>query len=230
MSKLSDRLLCIISICKFGSFKNSFATITSLSELYFRFRRFTLLVQMKKVISINYGSSTSSWKPWGWVRLDLIFSLRDIYINPNLNPLAKFTSSNRSTKLKDILPWNISQMITKTTPISTRVVISYAIKRGILVGGISGGIIELEGIIYNLNWYLSLLLHFYIFFAFWANQIKLVVKWSLKITEIKPIFKKSWENAKTKEAKKIKPTNFIHEKYSKVTRNHKTRLEPLNSQ
>ena len=96
--------------------------------------------------------------------------------------------------------------------------------------GISGGITELEGIIYNLNWYLLLLLHFYIFCAFWANQIKRVVKWSLKITEIKPIAKKSWENGKTKEAKKIKPSNFIHEKYSKVARNHKTRLEPLNSQ
>ena len=31
-----------------------------LSELYFRFRRFVLLVQTKKVISMNYGSSTSS--------------------------------------------------------------------------------------------------------------------------------------------------------------------------
>ena len=29
----SDRLLCFSSICKFGSFKNSFATITSLSIL-----------------------------------------------------------------------------------------------------------------------------------------------------------------------------------------------------
>ena len=50
----------VISICKFGSFKNPFATITSLSELYFRFRRFVLLVQTKKVISINYGSCTSN--------------------------------------------------------------------------------------------------------------------------------------------------------------------------
>ena len=41
-----------------------FAVITNLSELYFRFRRFILLVQTKKVISINYGSSTSSCKPW----------------------------------------------------------------------------------------------------------------------------------------------------------------------
>ena len=36
----------------FGSFKNPFATITSLSELYFRFR-FILLVQTKKVIPMK---------------------------------------------------------------------------------------------------------------------------------------------------------------------------------
>ena len=36
---------CFISICKFGRFKNPFASITSLSELYFRNRRFILLVQ-----------------------------------------------------------------------------------------------------------------------------------------------------------------------------------------
>ena len=35
------------SIWKSGSFKNPFATITSLSKLYFRFRRFILLVQTK---------------------------------------------------------------------------------------------------------------------------------------------------------------------------------------
>ena len=34
----SDGLLCFISLCKFGSFKNPFVTITSLSELYFRIR------------------------------------------------------------------------------------------------------------------------------------------------------------------------------------------------
>ena len=46
--------------------------INSVSELYFRFRRFILLVQTKKVISIKYGSSTSCWKPWRWVRFGLI--------------------------------------------------------------------------------------------------------------------------------------------------------------
>ena len=49
-------------------------------------------------------------------------SMRDICINSNLNPLAKFTSRSRSTKSKDILPWNISQMIMKTAPISTKIV------------------------------------------------------------------------------------------------------------
>ena len=115
----------------FGSFKNAFETITSLSELYFRFRSFILLVKTKKVISMNHGSCTSSWKPWRWVRLDLILTMRDRYINSNLNPLTKFTSS-RSTQFKDISPWNISQMIThKDVPVSTRIVISYAMKWGI---------------------------------------------------------------------------------------------------
>ena len=46
--------------------------------------------------------------------------MKDIYINSNLNPHTKFASSSRSTEFKDILPWNIYQMITKTIPISTR--------------------------------------------------------------------------------------------------------------
>ena len=129
----SNGLFCFISICKFGSFKNPFATITSLPELYFRFRRFILLVQMKKGISMNYGSNTSSWKPWRWVRLDLILLMRDIHINCNLSLLTKLTSSSRRTELKDKLPWNTSQMITKNVPIITRIVISNAVKRCILL-------------------------------------------------------------------------------------------------
>ena len=39
--------LLFISVCMFDSFKNSFAMITSLSKLYFRFRRFFLLVKTK---------------------------------------------------------------------------------------------------------------------------------------------------------------------------------------
>ena len=44
----SDELFCFISICKFGSFKNPFAMIMTLSDLYFGIRRFILLVQTKK--------------------------------------------------------------------------------------------------------------------------------------------------------------------------------------
>ena len=55
----SDRFFCFSGICKFGSFKNPFTVITSLSELYFQLRRFILLVQIKEIISMNYGSTLS---------------------------------------------------------------------------------------------------------------------------------------------------------------------------
>ena len=79
---------------------------------------------------MSYGSSTSSQKPWRWERLDLTFSMWYIYINSKLNPLTKFSSSSRSTKF----PWNISQMIMKTIPISMGIVISYVMKFGIPSG------------------------------------------------------------------------------------------------
>ena len=63
------------------------------------------------------------------LRLDLILPMRNIYINSNLKPLTKFANSSRSTELKDIFQWNISQMITKTVPISTTIVISYSMKQ-----------------------------------------------------------------------------------------------------
>ena len=81
---------------------------------------------------MNYGSGTGSWKPWKLVRLDLILPMRVIYINSNLNPLAKFFTSRRSFEFIDILLWNISQVVTKTIPISTRIVISNVMKQGIL--------------------------------------------------------------------------------------------------
>ena len=116
----SGGLFCFISIWKFGSFKNPFAMITGLSELYF-----------SESEDLSFWWTWKYWKPWRWVRVDLVFSMRDIYINSNLNRLTNFTSSGRSTEFKDILPWNISKMITKTIPIRTRTVISYAMKRGI---------------------------------------------------------------------------------------------------
>ena len=78
-----------------------------------------------------YNSSKNSWKPCRQMRCDLIFTVRDIYINFNLDP---FTWSSRSTKFKDTFAWNISQMITKTIQINTRMVISCAMKSGIPFG------------------------------------------------------------------------------------------------
>ena len=87
---------------------------------------------MKKMISINSGSSTSYWKPWRWARFDLILTIRDIYINSKLNLLTKLTSSSRSTEFEDVLPWKIFQMITKNIPISRGIAISYVMKQGYL--------------------------------------------------------------------------------------------------
>ena len=44
----SDGLFCFSSICKFDSFKNPFAMITSLPEFYFRFRRYIYSVCTNK--------------------------------------------------------------------------------------------------------------------------------------------------------------------------------------
>ena len=79
----SDGLFWFISICKLGSYKNLFATITSLSEFCFRFRRFILFVKTKKVISINYDNSTSSWvilmkKSWARIWKKKFFQLSNL--------------------------------------------------------------------------------------------------------------------------------------------------------
>ena len=108
--------------------------ITSLCLLYFRFRRFIFFVQTKKVISMNYGSSSrSSWKSRRWMRHDLILLIKNIFIIPNLNSLTKCLSSSRSTEFEDIIPWNISKIILNTAAISTRIVISNVKKWGILL-------------------------------------------------------------------------------------------------
>ena len=49
--EVKDSFVFLCSICKFGSFKNPFATITSLLELYFRFR-FILLIQILKTMEM----------------------------------------------------------------------------------------------------------------------------------------------------------------------------------
>ena len=91
-----DRLFCFISISSFGSIKNPFATITFLSDVWF------CSVGTNDKTDFFELCSTSSWKPWRWVKLHLIFMMRDIYINPYLNPITKFNCSNSShgTSLK----------------------------------------------------------------------------------------------------------------------------------
>ena len=117
----SDGLFCFSSICKFHSFKNPLASITSLFEFYFSFRRFILLVQTKKVISLNHGDE---WSLTWYLRWGIYTSI------PTWTPLTKFTSSSISTEFKDTFPWNISQMITKIIPISMKMIIGYAMKWG----------------------------------------------------------------------------------------------------
>ena len=57
----------------------------------------------------------------------------DMCINSNLDPLTKFTTTttSRGIDFTDILPWNISLMITKIVSISTRIITICTIKRSI---------------------------------------------------------------------------------------------------
>ena len=102
-----------------------------MSKLQFRCRGFILLTKTKEAIFMGYSSSTSSWKPYRLLILDLIFMIRDMCINFILDPLTKFTSSSRGINFTDILPWNISLMITKIVSINRRIITICTIKRSI---------------------------------------------------------------------------------------------------
>ena len=99
--------------------------ITRLFELYFRSRRFIFLIQTKKRIlwtmaAAQPAENHEDEKTWP-----------DIYNERNMHQfqLTKFSFSSKNTLFKAVFPWNISQMITKTVPISTRITISCAVKR-----------------------------------------------------------------------------------------------------
>ena len=79
----------------------------------------------RKIEFYELSQQHKQLKTMGWVNFDVILN---IYINSTLNLLTKFTGSSRSTEFKVILPWNISQMITKTVPIIKKIVTSYAMK------------------------------------------------------------------------------------------------------
>ena len=85
------------------------------------------------MISMNYDSTTSSWKPWWWVRPDTYDEGYIHQFQPE-HTLTKFTNSSRSTEFKRNPPMEHTQMIAKTAPISTRIVISYAMKWVIPLG------------------------------------------------------------------------------------------------
>ena len=123
---------CSSSIWMIGSFKNPFATITSLSKLYFRFRKFTLSTNKKSYF----------YEPWQQHKQLKTMEMSEVwpdtynegYIHQfQPEPTHKLTSNSRRTKLKDILQQNISQMITNTISISTKIIISYVMKWCILL-------------------------------------------------------------------------------------------------
>ena len=117
-----------IRICKFGSFKNpllqqllaclNFTLEAGDLSFWYKQKKWYLWTMAAEQAAENHADE------WGltW------YFLCGIYTSILTR---KCTSSSRSTKFKDILPWNISQMIRKTFPISTRIVTSYAMKRGI---------------------------------------------------------------------------------------------------
>ena len=113
----SDGIFCFISVCKFGSFQNPFATITILSEIYFRFRRFILLEQIILWAMAATQAAENHGNEWG-----LTWHLRwGIYTS-----ISTWTYSQNSVAAAEALSLT---MIRKTVPISTKIVISYTIKR-----------------------------------------------------------------------------------------------------
>ena len=73
--------------------QNFWSLLLSLSELGPGHGWFFPLIQKKK-ISMTYGSSTGSWKPWKWMRLNLILLNRDIH---QFQPGHIHIASNRTS-------------------------------------------------------------------------------------------------------------------------------------
>ena len=117
----SDWRFCFSSICKFGSFRKLLQKLPACLNFAFDSEDlfFCELWQQHKL------KTTEMSEVWP-------DTYDEGYMHQFLNPFTKSTtSSSNSTEFKDILPWNISQMIMKTIPVSTRIVISYAMKWGI---------------------------------------------------------------------------------------------------
>ena len=105
-----------------GSFKTPFGTVTiGLSELHLRYRRFIFKKWKKWFL---WAMATTQAVENHGERLELIFSIKDIYIYLfQSGPTHKISSSSRNTKFKDI-----SCMIMKIVPINMRIVLTRVIK------------------------------------------------------------------------------------------------------
>ena len=110
----SDWRFCFSSICKFGSFRKLLQKLPACLNFAFDSEDlfFCELWQQHKLKTMEMSEVWPDTYDEG-------------YMHQFLNPFTKSTtSSSNSTEFKDILPWNISQMIMKTIPVSTRIVIS----------------------------------------------------------------------------------------------------------
>ena len=94
---------------------------------WYKWNKWFLQTMVAAPAAANHGNK---WGLTWFLQWEILTSTS--YINSDLNPLKKFTSSSRSDEFKDILTWNISEMITKIIPISKKIVTSHSTKQGIL--------------------------------------------------------------------------------------------------
>ena len=113
---------------QFGSFKSLFAFNHPVQTLLW-IQKIYAFGEDKK--SDFYEQWQQHKQPWKWVRLDHFQC--GIYNQFQPEPTHKIHSlaAAEALSLNFILPWNISQMIMKSIPISTRIVISNVMKWGI---------------------------------------------------------------------------------------------------
>ena len=118
-----------ISICKFAQFNNSSETSKTLQKLCLNLILVIVHLFRSHKIKMSNDSSTITWKPSRWLRLEIILLTRDKYINSTWNHsedskdifLWNSWHDNKNqikdtTHIKDIFLWDSSDMITKTTP------------------------------------------------------------------------------------------------------------------
>ena len=92
----------LLAYASLEAWRNLFATINDLSELLFCHKKWLYWHEQRKLFLWALTAVRKAGNHWiREMRLDLIFTTRDMRINSSLNPLAKF-------RIKDILPRDIS--------------------------------------------------------------------------------------------------------------------------